>query len=279
MAIKSSNLQERERARRKAMSIALPILIVILYFGLVGLSRLTSFDLYTVNVEGNKTIDADYLIKKTTDHCSGTVFLFSKKNILVCSFSSLRTHLLSEWPRIDSLKISRAGFHTVKLRIVEREPVGQTCKDSCLVFDKDGFAFREPLSDESKKLPMWNEVSFVPADFIIPADRFHAISDFLVILTSHIGKIRTVTLVPPDLEIIPESGIKYLFEEGSDLLKAVRNVDEFTANFTKKDPNALKTIESIDARFGNKFFYTLKATSSSEKSIKKELSTATSTKR
>lgn len=278
MAIKSSLAREREQKKRKAILIAVPILLVLLYFGLVGLSRVSSFDLYDVVVKGNETIETDYLIKKVTDFCSGTSFLFSKKSILVCSLSTLRENIQNEWPRIETLRIRRTGFHEVTLAMTERTPVGQTCVDSCLVFDADGFAFRPPLGDEGKSLPVWNGVAFKPGDFIIPTERFHTITAFLETLVPHIGNIQKITLIPPDMEIIAQSGVKYLFEEKGDLVKAIRNIDEFTTSFTKTDKNFLKTVETIDARFGNKFFYTLKATSTG-KALEKTLSTASSTKR
>lgn len=271
MAIRSLNLREKNKRKKIYRVVLGAVFFVLLYAALVFLSRLSSFDLEVVTMNGLQTIDEKLITTQAMDFCSGTSFLFSRKSILVCPLSSFRRQLISEWPRIETLTISRTGFHEIELDFTERTSVGQTCSGKCFVFDTNGFLFREVLPEE-KDLPVWTGTGNMIAENILPVERFRSLFDFIVLLSPVIQHPKTISIIPPDVEIVAKNEITYLIAEDADKTQTLRNITEFTKSFQKKNPNFLQTVSKIDARFGNKFFYTPKGTSTPQKS----LSTSTS---
>jgi hypothetical protein len=145
------------KRNRRIRNIRLSILFFILIFILVGALAFFSNDKHVVidNIEitGTHIIDHDQVLKQINSDLSGRyAYLFSRSNSFIYPHKIIYNNLLLNFPRIESLSITKDGPKNLKINITERvgsylycglnvpenkEQIGE----NCFFLNNDGFIF------------------------------------------------------------------------------------------------------------------------------------------
>lgn len=160
--------RERERRsplrarRRKARLIAAGIFIVlvaILAYGIHWISYLPKFSIIAVRVEGVVKLPPETVIAYTNSILDDDRFhYFSRRNIFSYPRSALERALTENFPRVESVVISRTSVLSDELviEIKERDAFAKWCgegssdsPEGCYWMDVDGFIFAEVGGGES----------------------------------------------------------------------------------------------------------------------------------
>ncbi|MBI2062951.1 MAG: hypothetical protein HYT61_01770 [Candidatus Yanofskybacteria bacterium] len=116
--------------------------------GLIGLTYLLFFsrllDVRDVKIEVADGLRAD--LSKYVDGWLDLGFwnINKRDNILFFSADKLSSHLASQFPKLESVKISKKLPHSLFISSDERKPAGIWCsavENECYYFDKNGVAF------------------------------------------------------------------------------------------------------------------------------------------
>ncbi|MEX1063774.1 MAG: hypothetical protein WD898_01055 [Candidatus Paceibacterota bacterium] len=85
-----------------------------------------------INVVINEWLDKDFLS------------ISRRSNIFLLSLEELSAIMLSRFPKLDSVDISRKGQHDIEISASQRKPIGVWCTStSCAYFDQKGIAYAE----------------------------------------------------------------------------------------------------------------------------------------
>lgn len=152
-----SERQPRLRARRRKLKLVATLAAIVLGAGAVGGAGYASHTVrLTINdivVSGVQALSADDVRAKAAETLSGSYFnLFSKRNIFLYPQSALESELASQFPRIETVTVSRAALlaQAITVSIQEREVFALWCEEAtCFALDRTGFIFapHEPRDD------------------------------------------------------------------------------------------------------------------------------------
>ncbi|QQR76431.1 FtsQ-type POTRA domain-containing protein [Candidatus Nomurabacteria bacterium] len=153
VVLKPSHIAERERrAKRRRVYFFVATILVLL--GILSFaSHLRSINISNVIVEGNRISSVRDITKSANKTIEGNYFfIFSKSNIFIFSKSSIEKDLLNEYPRLESVSVSRLGFNGIKIVVKEREGQYLWCgylneefninsESACYFTDEEGYIF------------------------------------------------------------------------------------------------------------------------------------------
>ncbi len=153
VVLKPSHIAERERKAKKRRLYFLFATVVVFLSILSFVSHLRSINISNVIVEGNRISSVRDITKSVNKTIEGNyLFIFSKSNIFIFSKSSIEKNLLYEFPRLESVSVSRLGFNGIKVEIKEREGQYLWCgyleedlninsESTCYFTDGEGYIF------------------------------------------------------------------------------------------------------------------------------------------
>ncbi len=145
--------QSKVRAkRRKQRYIAISIVFftaLVVFAGLVWLSRASFLRISTIQVSGEQTVSAPSVTTFVQNKLSGyKLFLFAKDNIFLYPQSQIQHELPLAMLTVASVRVHALNFHTIGVDIVERQPKALWCGEvheasssSCLLLDQSGAAY------------------------------------------------------------------------------------------------------------------------------------------
>ena len=139
---------KRRRFSRKMFFISSVVILV-----LAGVIYLLFFahllDVRSVTVESDaQSSELRDSVKSETNHWldSKHYFLQRRRNIVFLGLGQLQMKLAKDFPKIDSISISRRLFHEIKISIKERSPKGIWCltaSQQCFYFNNNGIAYEK----------------------------------------------------------------------------------------------------------------------------------------
>lgn len=153
VVLKPSHIAERERKAKKRRLYFLISAIVVLLSILSFVSHLRPINISNVIVEGNRISSVRDITKSVNKTIEGNyLFIFSKSNIFIFSKSNIEDKLLSEFPRLETVSVSRLGFNGIKVEVKEREGQYLWCgyldedfninsESTCYFTDEEGYVF------------------------------------------------------------------------------------------------------------------------------------------
>lgn len=272
-------IRYKRRMRKIKIAILFIILFIIIIFGLSFLSTIGKMKIENIEVEGNHIIDKDELEKEIYQTISGKyIYLFSRSNSLIYPHKKVYNDLILKFPRIESLKIERNNFKTLKISIKERvgaflfcgeniplnkEDVGENCyfvNNDGLIFDKAPYFsgniyFKYYTSLQNVEDPLGKQM--------IDVGYFHQLIRFIDSIADtgirpiylHMDKDGTnsLYLAHGNNSTMP----KILFKKETDLEVLQNN---FSLSMKKKEfadeiNSKYNTLLYIDLRFKNKVLY------------------------
>ncbi len=169
------------------------------------------FDIRSINIEGSTTVARDELQSKIDDWLDSRSYGLRRRSnsFLLISAIDLKQLIATQYPKLESLTVTKKNLHQLDISYTDRKPLGIWCieKDNkCFYFDKEGIAYAEAaqssgfiytmirdqrdrtidlgqnISDKTliqKILDIKGNLQSIDlsiAEFIIPADSFEEIS-------------------------------------------------------------------------------------------------------
>jgi cell division septal protein FtsQ len=245
--------------------------IAVITFGISWLSHSERFVINSIQVTGNNEISKqtvmEYVSKQVDD---STWHYISQKNIFFFDKDAIEKGLLSDMPRLRSVKVTRPSKFSQALVIAvdERRPAALWCSENsvCYRMDDSGFIFDEASTITVTSYTFDGGV----ASSSLPIGQIFADGHMQEILAA-LERLRKAGFsaggasVDSDADyrahLIKGYDIKIRF--GSDANKLVRDLQLVLSS------DALKNQESnlayVDLRFGNRVYFKLKGENAAEK--------------
>src|SRR3989338_4561341 len=158
-----SKLGARRRRRRIFLAVAVPLLILSLFGGLVALSRWSGITISTIEVEGASAVPEEELIASTEWALRGNyLWLFPKGNIFLYPRRVAEQALRREFPTLRSADLSFVNLHTLLFPLKSGSSMRsgaawmlrarRVCippqTSACFSTKKGSFSRRKPISRE-----------------------------------------------------------------------------------------------------------------------------------
>ncbi len=272
------------RRNRRIRRIRLGVLFFLLFISIVGALAFFSNEKHIVIdkivVEGTHIIDQDKVIKEINQDIGGRyLHLFARSNSFIYPHKKIYNNLILNFPRIESLSVSRDGLKTLKINITERvgsylycgvkipedkKNVGENCyflNNDGLIFDKAPyfsgnvyFKYYMAIVDGSEN-PLGKQMTSI--------GHFHELVRFVDGVTS-LGFKPTYLIVEQDgtHSLYLDHGVndtapRIIFKSENDLAVIFDNLSlamkksEFAGEINGK----YNTLLYIDLRFKNKVLY------------------------
>ena len=127
----SPRLAELKKHRRRSFISKVLIygFLVLAVFGLfLYLTRLRSLNIYSIEITGNKAVDAGTVQSQIQSDLSGKYFwLIPKTNILFYPKSKIEKELGAQFPRLQTISLSIKNKNTLEVSVTERQPAYTWC--------------------------------------------------------------------------------------------------------------------------------------------------------
>jgi hypothetical protein len=194
-------IRRNKRRRRLWLFILFFILFLSIVVALAYFSSDEHLIIDKVVVSGTHILDPDKIEREVSKDISGKyLYLFSKANGFIYPRKQIYNDLILNFPRIESLSISREGLKTLKIEITERvgsylycgtsvpeskDEVGENCyfiNNDGYIFDKAPYFSGNVYFKYYMALP--GGVTDPLAKQMIDANRFHELGRFIDGITS-----------------------------------------------------------------------------------------------
>jgi hypothetical protein len=120
-------IAKRKRSRQR-LTVALSVAGVLLVVGLGFAARMHRILIQTVTVTGNKIIDTDAIVAVVQADLAGSyAYVVPKKNALIYPHDKIVADLAQQFPRLRNITVSRTGFTSVVVDVVEERGVSLWC--------------------------------------------------------------------------------------------------------------------------------------------------------
>lgn len=120
-------IAKRKRSRQR-LTVAFSVAGVLLVVGIGFAARMQRVLIQTVTVAGNKIIDTDAIVAVVQANLSGSyVYVVPKKNALVYPHDKIVADLAQQFPRLRNITVSRTGFTSVVVDVVEERGIALWC--------------------------------------------------------------------------------------------------------------------------------------------------------
>jgi hypothetical protein len=273
------------RHKRRAHLIRLIVLFSILFISIIIALSYFSEDRHVVidkiTVTGTHILnDKDVESQVFKDLSGKYIYLFSKSNTFIYPRKKIYKDLISEFPRIETISISRLGLKALHIDITERKGVFLYCGadvpsdknqvgENCYFINNDGFIFdKAPYFSGNVYFKYYTALSGGVVNPLgtemISADQFHRITRFIDTITT-IGKFNPIYIVLGE----DDSDHLYLEHGPNDTTPEIifKNDDDFSVvqdnfsiamkkiEFASEIKSKYNTLLYIDLRFKNKVLY------------------------
>lgn len=273
-------IRHKRRVRRLRLFIIFFLLFVSFIWALSFFSGNKRIVIDNIVINGTHIIDQEEIKQEVYKNISGNyIYLFSKSNSFIYPRKQIYNNLRLNFPRIESLSVTRDGLKTLQIEITERvgsylycgssipeikDDVGENCyfiNNDGLIFDKAPYFsgnvyFKYYMTLESDIInPLGKQM--------ISIDKFHKLARFIDMITSLGFKpIYIVTDQDNTNSLYLNHGVdntipKIIFKNDDDFdiiqenLSAAMKKKEFADEINSK----YNTLLYIDLRFENKVLY------------------------
>ncbi len=273
--LNSPRLQELKRHRRKVFFRKILIytfILVVVFIGVSYLFRISKLNISSVEITGNKVVEAASLQAAVEDEIGGRyLWIFPKTNIFFYPKNKIKKDLKNKFLRLKDVTVSVDGNQALQVSVSEREakytwcgesmPEVSTTDQKCYFLDQDGYIFDQApyfSGDVYFKFYGAGELgsSFAQNNFsklvafknslegmgLKPVAMQAETEDTTVFLTTN----KTVLVAP---KIIFKSDADY--QTVAENLQAALLVDPLKSNLKNK----YSALEYVDLRYGNKVYF------------------------
>ncbi len=222
----------------------------------------------SVQVVDTQTISSSSIAEYAQQEMSGAYgWLFARNNVFLYPRAAISQGLLAQYPSLRSADVHAQDFHTVVIKVAERQPVALWCGQSsdapepCLFLDEDGIAYAPAPTFSS---PVYVSYYGALATNTPPTYLDMAHFQSLVALVTTLLQKETADTIA-SVSVDSSQDVHVLFGSGFTLLFNLSDdegdvFERFSLALTS-DAFVGKTIsdfEYLDLRFGDKLYYKLK---------------------
>lgn len=269
--LNSPRLLKLKKHRRNVFlnKIFLFILALLAVFaGLVYVSRLSSLNISSVEIIGNKITDTETIKTAVQKEIMGNyLWFFPKTNILFYPKNDIKRELNIQVKRLKDINLSIKNNKILEVSVTEREAkylwcnlvVGLPSEEKCSFMDEDGFIFDEaPYFSGEVYFKFYGSLSQVNFEKLILFKK----------------TLETIEIKPTALRIEENGDIKIflsalnktptgsyiILKADSDFQKVAENLEIAlgTEPLLSDFKNKYSSLLYIDLRFGNKVYYKFK---------------------
>jgi len=259
----SSRIAKRNRSKRifnLSLRIAFP---VVFFVGLVFLLRADFLQIKNFEVLGAEAVSSESVKNVAAVFVSGNkLFIIPKSDILLLNKNKLASALLSNFPRLEKVKINKQFFSkSVELSLTERKTDFLWCSPSneCFFMTKEGLVFEklDPVQIPREKIIFRGNLTEAPLmKNFADAEKMQNYLKFIRFFEDAGFRINSINVESPDKAVAESDVGDIIFNpEEIDLSLPAQNAILLINDTKIKNPSA--RFNYIDTRFGNKIFYKL----------------------
>ena len=262
-----SRLRLRKRRRRLRIGLVLGAFLLLVFAGVVGLSRIPAIQIRSVLVSGAQTLSSTTIASFVDERLEGNyLWLFPKRNIFLYPKREIGAALLAAYPSLSSADVHANDFQSIVALVVERSPRALWCPapaaSGCYFMDENGVVYEgAPTFSEPIYLRYAGEAAgkALPRQFLSPED-FQALSALVDAIAQKLEgeRVDHVSVdAEQDVRIMFVSGFALLFrldDPGGDIFERLSLALTADPLLTHK----LSDFEYVDLRFGDKLYYKLR---------------------
>ncbi len=274
------DMKRKRRRRRLRFSILISILIVAIIGGVSYFSGNARFLISNITVTGTRIINTSDIESKVRELLAGKyIKLFTKANTFIYPKDTIYNNLLSKFPRIEKLSLSRDGLHTIHINIEERAGSYLYCgKDvpelstdigeNCYFINDDGYIFdKAPYFSGNIYIKYYAPLASNDTDPLgkqmLTSDRFHTIARFIDGVALLGFKPNHIVINPKDdnnlylNHAVGATSPVIIFKDQDDLEIILDNLalSMSKPEFANEINSKYATLLYIDLRFNNKVLY------------------------
>ena len=150
LPLKSAALLRRRRRRSLLFTAVTAVLIGVLTGFLSYVSHDPRLLIERTLVTGNAAVGTEDILGTVREHLAGKhLFAFPKRSVFFYPQTAIEETLLSRFPKLASANVGFYDFHTIEVRVEERNAVGVWCAGTptasgdCYFLDATGYIFGE----------------------------------------------------------------------------------------------------------------------------------------
>lgn len=269
----SSRIRERRRKRQFRLAVLFFVLVVVLAGALIYFSRLASLSISDVEVTGTKMADAGGIQTLVKNDISGNYLAaFPRKNIFLYPARGIERDILSQFPVVKTVSLSRNPSTVLQVAVDERSPFALWCgtvldpaapDDSCLFIDDGGVTFGQAPSFSANTFFEW----YGPLATTSPSFTFRGATDFSS-LNANLQSFEHAGYAPIR-GVVSDGDIRFIMANGAEVLVTEKDfpydLDKLKSFMTGSVlPSSAKAtldgVDYLDLRFDNKVYSKMKDT-------------------
>lgn len=273
-------IRRKRRTRRLRLSLLCFLLFITIVWALSFFSKDKHVVIDNIEVTGTHIINQDEVKNNINEVISGKyIHLFTKSNSFIYPHRKIYDNLILNFPRIESLSVSRYGLKTLRVKIVERigsylycgenipenkEEIGE----NCYFLNNDGYIFdKAPYFSGNVYfkyyMPIDGEVDNPLGKQMTDVDNFHKLQRFIDSITSlgfkptHIfaGPNGEYSLYLEHEENATAPKITFKKDNNLDVILDNLSLSMRKKEFADEINSKYNTLLYIDLRFKNKVLY------------------------
>ena len=288
-AIISERATKRRHKKQMIVSFGALLLSCVLFVGLIFLSRIDTFAIKTIEVQGaSEMLKKEILLKAENFAEEYTYQFFPRRNVFLYPKDALHEHIVFAYPKIKEVSVKRIGLSRILIIVEERKPVALLCDHQryvsesvgqCYFVDNGGYIFSQaPFFSDHVYFELYGAYAGATSTIAtttfafdkdtvnvlgtqyLPQEIFEPIMLFMQTLDRAGIETYALTVLEDDLfEFDLTAGGVLRFSPKQDLLKALNDLAiAYEKKFFEEESALLKDVEYIDVRFTNKVLFKFK---------------------
>lgn len=261
---RNSSLRKRRQRKKLLWAVALCFSAAVVLYGVRTLTFLPRLSITEITVAGTEYISPQHIQQYVESTLfSSTFSLLSKKNMFLYPRRELETYIQEQFPRIQSVRISRESLlaQAITVTVQERQPYGRLCVDSsCYLLDEKGYIFAEEgIASVSPQYTFHGILAnaSAPIGQTFLSDTFSEIVTLLSALEKGGFSPQGITMEEGrdfTVQVARGYSIRASFENEPQAI--VRNLELILSSDALRGKEG--ELEYIDLRFGNRVYYKFK---------------------
>ncbi len=273
-------IKRNRRVRRLRLIVLFSILFITIVGALSYFSNDSKIVINKIIITGNKIIDSKEIESNVYNNLNGKyLYLFAHSNFLIYPHDKIYDNLIIDFPRIESLKVTREGFNSIHISITERAgsylycgvllpEVKDEIGENCYFVNNNGYIFdKAPYFSGDVYFKFYisikGDASSPSGTQMLSPERFHSIIHFMdgistlgfkpSYLVVSLNGLHSLYLKPKSVGLNP----KIIFKEENDLNTILDNFSTAMSKyeFANEINSKYDTLSYIDLRFKNKVLY------------------------
>jgi cell division septal protein FtsQ len=278
--LNSPRLLELKKHRKKDLQnkILISMFALVVIFALfVYVSRISAFNISSVNISGNKVVDTGMVTQIVEQDTSGKyLWLIPKTNIFFYPKNKIKNDLAREFTRLENINISIEKKNILEISVSERTAAYTWCgavadftitAENCYFLDKNGYIFDSaPYFSGEVYFKFYGSLTDNdhPAGSYVPKNNFTQLVSFkdtlitmglkpFALSIDDSGDVHMYLSLQTTAHTYPE----IIFKTDADFQNIAENLDSAlsTEPLMSDFQNKYASLEYIDLRYGNKVYY------------------------